>query len=167
MKNLTVKDAQISDTGDALQVRLALSNDGDRTLYAVAKPRGYDWEADARRLIIRLHDVTPRPDSRIRFAMFVPPAFKALEAGRTTELSFVVPRVLRTAMPSGEIATWPAHEAQAVRAILAVAEGPFYADIRAARDDRDVPREMLASSASWGVRVEIEMAGCTSGQRAD
>ncbi|HET9957483.1 MAG TPA: hypothetical protein VFQ61_23450 [Polyangiaceae bacterium] len=157
MTRLAIEEFRMRDNGERLEFSLRIRNDEDRTLHMIAAPRGYEWDAATRRFTVKLHDTPLDPASRVQVALFVPPTFKELEPGRVTEVSFTVPRVLKTADASGAVVVWPVWNALEVRVAFAVSDTPLYPVVDEARRASGLaaPLQLAAASAAWGERVEI------------
>ena len=127
---------RVNDAGPRLELLVELSNDSDRTLYAVGELRGMKYDEVTRTLRVLLTDREFEAPNHPGIRML--PRLVSVEPGGSTTLRVEVPKTLsRLRAPAGppgpvpEIERIATTDAETVEVDVAWGRTPFYRDPRA------------------------------------
>ena len=123
----------VREVADGLEVVVDLGNATDRTLHYIAEVRAIDYDADTRRLRLRLSD---RGRALVIEVATVEPTFRTVEPHSDASLVLSLPRTIVRLAPQDEPSPEPRFEehtiaeATEVEVEIGWSRTPYYPDVR-------------------------------------
>jgi hypothetical protein len=140
----------VRELDDALEVVVDVGNDSDRTLHYIAEVRAIDYDADTRRLRLRLSD---RGRALVMEAGMVEPTFRSVEPGGKASLVLSLPRSIVRLAAQAQPSPEPRFEehriadATEVEVEIGWSRTPYYADVRSRAEPPSAWEEGSARAA--------------------